>query len=97
LIALIYSSNNEILGEIIEITEHLKNQKGFKWTGKSILLIIASTLVMNRHIENYREHSELLNATLGISVQAIIAAQTAAMVASITAASAAASAASSSS
>lgn len=97
LIALIYDNKNEILDDIMEIIEHLKGQKNFKWTGRDVLLLIASALVMNKHVENYKEHSELLKTTLGISVQAIIAAQTAAMVASITAVSAAASAASSSS
>lgn len=96
LLALMFNNGYELLDEIIEIIDYLKQKKEFKWTGKDILLLIASSLVTSKSIDNYMEHDELLKTNLGITIQGIIAAQTAAMIASVSAVSAATAASSSS-
>lgn len=96
LMALMFNEQYELLDEIIEVIDYLKNIKEFKWTGREILLLIASSIVTASSIEKYKEHEELLKTNLGITFQAIIAAQTAAMVASISAVTAATAASSSS-
>lgn len=97
LMALMFNNEYELLDEIVEAIEYLKQRKEFKWTGKEILMLIASSIITAKNIDKYKEHEELLKANLGLTIQGIIAAQTAAMVASISAGSAAAAAASSSS
>lgn len=89
LMALMFDKEYELLDEIIEVIDYLKQLKEFKWIGKEILLLIASSIVTAKNIDKYKEHEELLKTNLGLTIQAIIAAQTAAMVASISAISAA--------
>lgn len=96
LIALMFNEQYELLEEIIKVIDYLKSTREFKWTGRDMLLLIASTIVTASSIENYKEHEELLKTSLGLTIQAVIAAQTAAMVASISAVTAAAAASSSS-
>lgn len=89
LLSLIFNNDNELLGEIIEIIDCLKQTKEFRWVGKEVLLLIATSLVTAKNIDNYMEHEDLVKANLGITIQGIIAAQTAAMIASVSAISAA--------
>lgn len=85
LMALMYNNEYEMLDEVIEVIGCLKQLKEFRWTGKEILLLIASSIVTAKNITNYKEHEELLKANLGLTIEAIMAAQTAAMIASMSA------------
>lgn len=96
LLALMFNNEFELLDEVIEVIDYLKQLKEFKWTGKEILFLIASSIITAKNIDKYKEQEELLKTNLGLTIQAIISAQTAAMVASISAVSAAAAASSSS-
>ncbi len=96
LMALMFNNEYEFLEEILEVIDYLKSRKEFKWTSKEILLLIASSIITAGNIEKYKEHEELLKTNLGLTIQAVIAAQTAAMVASISAITAASAASSSS-
>lgn len=96
LLALIYNNNNTLLDEIIEVYEYTKTLKGIKWSGKNVQVLIAASIITSKYIESFKDNSDLIETSLGISIQAIIAAQTAAMVASMTAVSAAAAASASS-
>lgn len=96
LMALMFNNDYKLLDEILEVIEYLKEKREFKWIGREILLLIASSIVTSKNIEKFKEHEELLKTNLGLTVQAIIAAQTAAMIASISAVTAATAASSSS-
>lgn len=95
LIALMFNNEYELLDEIIEVIDYLKDKKEFKWTGREILLLIASSIITAKNIDKYKEQEKLIKTNLGLTIQAIIAAQTAAMVASISAVTAATAASSS--
>jgi hypothetical protein len=96
LIALMFNECDDMLFEIFETYEYVKGLKGFKWLEKDILLLIASGIVTNKNIDSYKQNASLVETSFGISVQAIIAAQTAAVIAATSSAAAAAAASSSS-
>lgn len=96
IVSLMYSESANILSEIIETYEYVKSIKGFKWLGKDILLLIASAIITNKNIDSYKQNVSLVETSFGISLQAIIAAQTAAVIAATSSAAAAAAASSSS-
>ena len=77
----------EAVDQVIEVVKILKSTKKYKWLTKETHLYTAAALVSDVYIENMKNQKELIQTTIGISIEALIAAQT---VASIAAASSAA-------
>ena len=74
--------------QVIEIVKILQSTKKYKWLTKETHLFTAASLVSDLYIDNMKNQKELIQTTIGISIEALIAAQ---MAASIAAASAVAS------
>ncbi|WP_105615397.1 DUF4003 family protein [Vallitalea okinawensis] len=88
-ISLLDDEKDEILDDLVEVLNFIKNQKGYKWLGKGMNLLIASAIITSEYIEN-KSNDTLVSTTLSISIEAIIAAQQAAMITAISAATVAA-------
>ena len=91
LMSLLPEDNNP---DLIEIAHYLNRQKGYKWLGKGMNVLIASALIAGESV-NQAENG-MVSATLQISIQSVIAAQQAAMIAATSAATTAAAASASS-
>ncbi|MCM1988968.1 DUF4003 family protein [Oceanirhabdus seepicola] len=89
LITLISKDNNEVIQDLIDVAEYLNGLKKYKWLGKGMNVLIASAIVSTEYIEDKTNQKDLIATTLGITVEALIAAQTAAMVATAAASTAA--------
>ena len=74
--------------QVIEIVKILKSTKKYKWLGKETHLFTAAALVSDVYIENMKSKKELIQTSIGISISALIAAQTAATIAAASAATA---------
>ena len=71
--------------QVIEIVKILKTTKKYKWLTKETHLFTAAALVSDLYINNMKNQKELIQTTIGISIEALIAAQTAASIAAATA------------
>ncbi len=87
-LSLLGEFSEQAIGEVIEVVGYLRSSKGFKWAGKDINLLVATALVANGHIEKLSHSNKLLETSIGISIEAMIAAQTAVIIAASTAATA---------
>ncbi|MGH4122417.1 MAG: DUF4003 family protein [Clostridium sp.] len=91
----VYSSGYAIIGflsilgedgyvavdQVIEIVNVLKSTKKYKWLTKETHLYTAAALVSDAYIENIKNQKDLIQTAIGISIEALIAAQTAAIIA----------------
>ncbi|MDP5273007.1 DUF4003 family protein [Chengkuizengella axinellae] len=91
LITLLDNKNHEVVQELIDVVIYLNGLKKYKWLGKGMNVLLASVIVSRHFIEEKTTQNELIDTTLSISIEALIAAQTAATVSAIVATSAAAS------
>lgn len=91
LIALLSGDNDEIIKELIEVAGYINSLKKYKWLGKGMNVLIASAIISNDYISKQREQNNLIETTIGLSIETLIAAQTSAVIAGVTAASVAAS------
>lgn len=73
--------------EMIDIVKTLSKEKGYKWLGKGMYVMLASALVASCYINP--EENDMMTTTLQVSIQSIIAAQQAVMIAAISASTAA--------
>ncbi|MBZ9687265.1 DUF4003 domain-containing protein [Clostridium estertheticum] len=80
----------EAVDQVIEVVKVLKSTKKYKWLTKETHLYTAAALVSDLYIENMKEKKDLIQTSIGISIEALIAAQTVAVI--VAASSAAASA-----
>jgi len=94
LIALTGDVGEKMLEEIVEVYKYIKATRGYKWLGAQVNFLISCSIVCDSYIEDVKQSKGLIETSIGISIEAIIAAQTAAMIACIAAASATASSAS---
>lgn len=76
----------DIVCETIEITDYLKHLKSYKWLGKGMNILIASSLISTNHMEERRKQGDLADTALSVSIDALIAAQQAAAIAGASAA-----------
>lgn len=88
LISLLSNTQDHLMGDLVEVTTYLRGQKGYKWLGKGMNLLIASAIISSEYIKENSQDT-VVDTTISISIQAIIAAQQAAMIAAITASTAA--------
>lgn len=89
LIALMNTSQEGILSEVVEVASFLREQKKYKSLAKGMNVLIAASIISSDYIHNKAE-DKLETTVVGVSVQAIIAAQQAAVIAGMTATTAAA-------
>src|SRR6056297_1998148 len=78
LMSLLPEDNTE---DLIQVAQVLKQQKGYKWLGKGMNVLIASALIAGESVNQIQ--SGMLSTTLQISIQSIIAAQQVAMIAAV--------------
>ena len=71
--------------QVIEVVKILKSTKKYKWLTKETHLYTAAALVSDLYIENVKNEKVLIQATIGISIEALIAAQTVAAIAAASA------------
>lgn len=91
LIALLEDTDGHLLNEFVELANFLRSQKKYKWLGKGVNVLFASALIASEYIKDIE--NGVMNTTLQVSIQTLIAAQQAAMIAAISCSAAAASAA----
>ncbi|NBI29525.1 DUF4003 family protein [Chengkuizengella marina] len=91
LITLLDDDQHEVVTNLIEVANYLKRLKKYKWLGRGMNVLLASVIVSKQYIENKTEQNKLIDTTLSVSIEALIAAQTAAAVSAIVATSVAAS------
>lgn len=97
LLALLGQDCRKALEELSEVADYMKNEGTFKLYYKELNILFISALVGNVYVEEKKKQQNLSTTSIGISVEALIAAQTAATVAAATAAASAAAAAASNS
>lgn len=92
LIALL-DGDGTITDDLVQVAQYLNKLKKYKWLGKGMNVLLASALVSEEYInKNENNNNELIQTTLSISIEALIAAQTSATIAAVTASTAAAAA-----
>ena len=85
----------EAVEQVIEVVKILQSTKKYKWLTKETHLFTAAALVSDIYIDNMKNQKELIQTSIGISIEALIAAQTAASIAAASGAAAAGASASS--
>ncbi|MCB2294175.1 DUF4003 domain-containing protein [Clostridium algoriphilum] len=71
----------EAVDQVIEVVRILKSTKKYRWLTKETHLYTAAALVSDVYIENMKNNKELIQTIIGISIEALIAAQIVATVA----------------
>ncbi|MDK2800244.1 MAG: hypothetical protein PWP27_2576 [Clostridiales bacterium] len=85
-LALLGDEYAKALEDIVEIVQYLKSKNFAKGFYKDMNVLISTALVCNQYAEKYKIQQNLIETGVGISIEAMIAAQTAALIAVTTAA-----------
>ena len=98
IVTLINIEDPQISRDWIELSHYLNVQKKFKWLGKGMNVLLASSIVSEQWIKESTatSTSDVSKIAISISVESLIAAQMAALIAATSASAAAASASTSS-
>ncbi|MGH4138193.1 DUF4003 family protein [Clostridium sp.] len=80
-LSILGDSGYEAVDQVIEIVKVLKSTKKYKWLSKETHLYTAAALVSDVYIEKIKDQKDLIQTTIGISIEALIAAQTVAVIA----------------
>jgi hypothetical protein len=80
-LAILGDEGYEAVDQVIEVVKVLKSTKKYKWLTKETHLYTAAALVSDVYIENMKNQKELIQTAIGISIEALIAAQTVAIIA----------------
>lgn len=94
IITLIHIEDPQISKDWIELSHYLNHQKKYKWLGKGMNVLLASSLISDQWIKDTTA-SEVSKIAISISVESLIAAQMATLIAASSASVATATAASS--
>lgn len=94
-LSLLGEYSDQAVGEVLELVSYLKSNRSFRWVNKGMNTLAATALVANNYFDTCGKNGELLETGIGISIEAMIAAQTAALIAAASAAASAGAAASS--
>ncbi|MCB2288272.1 DUF4003 domain-containing protein [Clostridium sp. CS001] len=89
-LSLLGEEGNAAVEQVIEIVKVLKSTKKYKWLTKETHLFTAAALVSDLYINNMKNQKELMQTVIGISIEALIAAQTVAVIAAASSVSASA-------
>lgn len=94
IVTLISIEDPQISRDLIELSHYLNGQKKYKWLGKGMNVLLASSIVSEQWIKASMTsaNSEVSQIAISISVESLIAAQMAALIAATSASAAAASA-----
>ena len=95
-LAILGEKGYEAVEQVIEVVKVLKSTKKYKWLTKETHLYTAAALVSDLYIESMKGQKELMQTAIGISIEALIAAQTVAAIAAASSAAASAGASASS-
>lgn len=90
IITLINIEDPQVSRDWIELSQYLNTQKKFKWLGKGMNVLLASSIVSEQWIKDSTA-SEVSKIAISISIESLIAAQMAALIAATSASAAAAS------
>jgi hypothetical protein len=90
-LSLLGKESDNAVDMLIDLSLYMKDLKKYKWLGNGTNVLLASGLVCSKFINERKNNKDIIETSIGISIEALIAAQTAASIAAITAASAAAS------
>lgn len=80
-LAILSENGDKAVDQVIEIVKTLQSTKKYKWLGKETHLYTAAALVSEVYIENMKNQKTLIQTSIGISIEALIAAQTVATIA----------------
>ena len=80
-LAILGEKGYEAVDQVIEVVKVLKSTKKYKWLTKETHLYTAAALVSDVYIENMKNQKDLIQTSIGISIEALIAAQTVAIIA----------------
>jgi len=80
-LAILGEKGYEAVDQVIEIVKVLKSTKKYKWLTKETHLYTAAALVSDVYIDNMKNQKDLIQTSIGISIEALIAAQTVAIIA----------------
>lgn len=85
LISLLEDNNGIVAGDLIELSRYLNSLKKYKWLGKGMNVLLASAMVSEKYIKEKEKTNSLIDTTINISIETLIAAQTSALIAGMTA------------
>ncbi|MBU3183259.1 DUF4003 family protein [Clostridium estertheticum] len=80
-LSLLGDKGYDAVDQVIEVVSILKSTKKYKWLTKETHLYTAAALVSDVFIENIKNQKDLIQTTIGISIETLIAAQTVAIIA----------------
>ncbi|MBW9151429.1 DUF4003 family protein [Clostridium estertheticum] len=80
-LSLLGEKGYDAVDQVIEVVSILKSTKKYKWLTKETHLYTAAALVSDVFIENIKNQKDLIQTTIGISIETLIAAQTVAIIA----------------
>jgi len=80
-LAILGEKGYEAVDEVIEVVKILKSTKKYKWLSKETHLYTAAALVSDVYIQDMKNQKDLIQTAIGISIEALIAAQTVATIA----------------
>jgi len=80
-LAILGEKGYEAADQVIEVVKVLRSTKKYKWLTKETHLYTAAALVSMVYIENVKGQKDLIQTAIGISIEALIAAQTVAVIA----------------
>lgn len=95
-LSILGDKGNDAVEQVIEVVKVLRSTKKYKWLTKETHLYTAAALVSDVYIENIKGQKDLIQTAIGISIEALIAAQTVAVIAAASSAAATAGASASS-
>lgn len=91
LLTLLEDESVEAAREVKEVSKFLAEDRSFRWLGKEVLFLTATSLVTFVRLDNMKKESELIQTNAYVTIEALMAAQNAAMLGATCAATAAAS------
>ncbi|MBU3144311.1 DUF4003 family protein [Clostridium sp. CF012] len=80
-LAILGERGYEAVDQVIDVVKVLKSTKKYKWLTKETHLYTAAALVSDVYIQNIKGQKDLIQTAIGISIEALIAAQTVALIA----------------
>lgn len=89
-LSLLGKESDKAVDVLIDLSLYMKDLKKYKWLGNGTNVLLASGIVCSEFINEHKNNKDVIETSIGISIEALIAAQTAASIAAVTAASSAA-------
>lgn len=87
LISLLDLDQEELMADLVEVATYLKSEKKYRWLGKGMHVLMASSIIASQYLHEKQEGT-VVNTTVSLAIQAIIAAQQVVMISAATSAAA---------